>query len=316
MLTDLEKSIIKTLAYFDIFNYPLTISEIWKYLYCPHQSYTLLQVKEVLEQSQFLQSHLVAVEGFYAIRGREHTYLLRKQNNNWADRKLAKAARLARVYRFLPFIKMIAVCNSLAYSNARHDSDIDLFIVASRGKIWLARFWAVFWVRLFNLRPNEQKRRDTFCFSFFIDEAHLDISNVRLGQHDIYLAYWVQQLLPIYDTGGLYAKLLVANSWYKKCLPNSYPNQFVNEVKANKFSQIFSRALAVLFDPPVLGKLLRPLYRRVQVSIIDRNMQAMVNIDTKIIVNDFMLKFHANDRRDFFYHRWRENIRQLINPME
>ncbi len=316
MLTDLEKSIIKTFAYFDIFNYPLTLSEVWKYLYCPQQTYTLLEVKQTLENSEFLQSRLVRIEGFYAIKGREHTYLLRKQNNNWADRKLAKAVKLARLYRYAPFIKMIAVCNSLAYSNAKHDSDIDLFVITTHGKIWVARFWAVFWVRLFGLRPDDNKRKDTFCFSFFVDEDHLNINNIRLGQHDIYLTYWLQQMLPIYDPEGFYQKLLTANHWYQKYVPNSYANQFVNEVKATRFSKIFSSILAFIFDPPILGKFLRTLYRRFQASIIDRNMQSMVNIDTRIIVNDFMLKFHANDRRDFFYNRWRENIRDLLKNYE
>lgn len=313
MPSDAEKSIIKTLAYFDIFNYPLTLSELWKYLYCPHQKYTLKQLKDILEQSPFLKERLVSIEGFYALKGREHTYLLRKQNNNWADRKFAKVVRLLKIYRFLPFVKMIAVCNSLAYSNARHDSDIDLFVVTSRGKIWLARFWLIFWLRLFNLRPSRQKTRDTFCFSFFVDEDHLDISNIRLGQHDIYLTYWVQQLLPIYDPENFYSKFLAANHWQKKYLPNAYANQFIREIKNTKLALLIQKVLAFIFNPPLLGKILRPLYRRVQASIIDRNMQAMVNVDTRIIINDFMLKFHANDRRDYFYHRWRDSLRQLLS---
>lgn len=314
MLTDLEKSIIKTLAYFDVFNYPLTATEIWKWLYRPHSPATLSQVRQALNSSPELQDKISSVEGFYSLKGREHIYLLRKQNNNCAERKFAKVVRLVRLYRYLPFIKMIAVCNSLAYSNAREDSDIDFFVVATRNKIWLARFLAVLLVRVFGLRPSEEKQRDTFCFSFFVGEDHLNIHNIVLGQHDIYSPYWVQQLLPIYDPEGIYQNFLAANQWHKGYLPNSYANQFVHEVKATPLSRTIAKILAFIFDPPILSRGFYGLQRKFQTSIISRNLQEIVNVDTRVIVNERMLKFHANDRREFFYHQWRERVKQLFAP--
>ncbi|MFA5127168.1 MAG: hypothetical protein WC465_04220 [Patescibacteria group bacterium] len=312
MPSDLEKSISKTLAYFDIFDYPLTATEVWKWLYRPHSPVTLAKVRECLSSGQWLQEKISATEGFYCLKGRENIFLLRKQNNNWAERKFAKVVRLVKFYRYLPFIKLIAVCNSLAYSNARNDSDIDLFVVTSKDKIWLARFWAVLLVQLLGLRQTDKKRKDTFCFSFFIDEDYLNIQSILLGQHDIYSAYWVQQVLPVFDPENIYPKFLAANQWYKEYLPNSYANKFVYEVKATRSSRLASKILGFIFDPPFLSRGLYGLQRKFQSSIIGRNLQQIVNVDTRVIVNEHMLKFHANDRRDFFYHQWRDRVKQLF----
>jgi len=209
-MNDLEKAILKTLAYFQIFSYPLTSTEIWKWLYRPSRAHSFREVKDCLLSSKILQSEIVRQEGFYCLNGSEHTVYLRKQNNNLAERKFYKACRLLRFFRFVPFIKMIAICNSLAYSNAREDSDIDIFIVSQKNKIWLARFWAVIIVRLLGRRPQEDNNKDTFCLSFFVTEDSLDVSSICL-KNDVYMPYWMAQLMPIYDPGDYYQKFLDEN---------------------------------------------------------------------------------------------------------
>lgn len=72
MPNTLEQSIIKTLAFFDIFDYPLTLTEIWKWLYKPgkinNENPKLSDVKQALETSKFLQDKVSSVEGFYSLK--------------------------------------------------------------------------------------------------------------------------------------------------------------------------------------------------------------------------------------------------------
>ena len=41
-------------------------------------------------------------------------------------------------------------------------------------------------------------------------------------------------------------------------------------------------------------------------------LKSLVNLNTKVIVNNQMLKFHDNDRRDIFFKQWKERLSKLI----
>lgn len=316
MPSDLEKSIIKTIAYFDVFNFPLTTLEIWKWLYRPRERHSLQQVREVLASSAWLKDHLILQEGFFSLKNRGNIYLLRKQNNNWAERKFQKAIWVVKIFRYLPFVRMVAVCNNLSYSNSRDTSDIDLFVISRKNQIWLARFFCLLFLKILALRPREENRRDKFCLSFFIDESFLNMRGIMLGQHDVHFIYWFSQFLPVYDPDQLYAKLLRANSWTKEYLPNAYANDFVQKVKSTFFSRLVGRMISFLSQPPLLAHWFYNRARLLQIKIIDRNMQAMVNIDTRVIINEQMLKFHSNDRRDQYFHEWRDLVKRLLEKYD
>lgn len=316
MPSDLEKSIIKTIAYFDVFNFPLTTLEIWKWLYRPHEKYTLQQVREALASSDWLLSRLSLQEGFFSLKNRDNIYLLRKQNNNWAERKFRKTVSMVKIFRYLPFVRMVAVCNNLSYSNSRESSDIDLFVISRKNQIWLARFFCLLILKIFHLRPHAEDRRDKFCLSFFIDESYLNMQTVMLGQHDVHFVYWFAQFLPVYDPDKLYDKLLAANHWYVEYLPNIYANKFVNKVEQTFLSKRVGQIINFLVQPPVIANWLYNQSRLFQIKIIDRNMQAMVNIDTRVIINEQMLKFHSNDRRDQYFHEWKDLVKKLLDDNE
>ncbi|MDQ5938707.1 MAG: hypothetical protein QG642_397, partial [Patescibacteria group bacterium] len=71
-----------------------------------------------------------------------------------------------------------------------------------------------------------------------------------------------------------------------------------------------------LVQPPVIANWLYNQSRLFQIKIIDRNMQAMVNIDTRVIINEQMLKFHSNDRRDQYFHEWKDLVKKLLDDNE
>lgn len=313
MRSVIEQSILKTVAFFDVFNYPLTAEEIWKWLYRPGRKVSLAEVKDILETSQILQEKLNCTEAFYSLRGREYTHLIRKHHNNLAERKFNRALLLIRFYRYLPFIKMIAICNTLAYSNTGEDSDIDFFVIAQKDKIWVVRFLTIVCVHVLGLRPTVKTSRDAFCFSFFISEEVLDIQSIMMHQNDIYSPYWVAQLLPVFDREETYQKFFQSNTWITKYLPNVFPNQFAKELKPYFLSELVAKILALIFSPIFFGKWFESLYRRAQARIISRNLQEMINVDTRVIVNEHMLKFHSNDRREAFYKKWRERVHTLID---
>ena len=268
-MTSLEKSILETLAFFDVFSYPLTVSEIWKWLYKPKGRVSFLEVKQALVDSQILKDEVSQIEAFYCLKGKEYTYFRRKQNNNLAEKKFSKAIRLIKLYRLIPFVRMVAICNSLAYSNANEDSDIDFFIITKKGTIWLARFFTVLFVRFLGQRPQQSDTKDAICLTFFVDETNLNLKNICLHSNDIYMPYWIGQLMPVYDPDKLYSKFLEANKWYQQYLPNNYINQFSKQVRETKLSKLAGKIFQFIVSPPIISRWLNTFYRRLQVSIID-----------------------------------------------
>ncbi len=125
-------------------------------------------------------------------------------------RRLDAARRLAKKLRYIPGISMIAVGNSVAMYASREESDIDLFIVARPGRLWLVRAIFTLFVALLGERKTARHHRDRFCLSFFADEEGLDFSAFLL-EDDIYLAYWIATLKIVYDADTVYEKFLQIN---------------------------------------------------------------------------------------------------------
>jgi len=58
---------------------------------------------------------------------------------------LNKAHLYSKYWSYLPFVKEVYVCNSVAIGNAHSNSDIDLLIISQKNSMFLARlFWMLF----------------------------------------------------------------------------------------------------------------------------------------------------------------------------
>lgn len=290
---------LPTIAYFDIFDYPLTRQEMEKWM---------------INSELFLEGNLANPEncigqqdGFYFLKGGEDLVSIRKRRYLIAEKKYRRALFFARLFRLLPSIKMIAVCNTLAFSNTREDSDIDFFIITDSGKIWLTRFWLQSFLAIIGARPHDHgiSIKDALCLSFFITSDNLSLAGIRSEENDVYLALWISQLVPVYDPDNLYEKLWQENKWVKKVLPNVYPNKPAQRrvISKSKWSILFW-----VFTLPFWENFLA----KVQSDLFHQRIKAMANKDRRVVVNDKMLKFHTNDRLQEYNNLWREKLKKLL----
>jgi hypothetical protein len=60
MSSVLEKSILRTLAWFSVLEYPATTFETWKWLHAPGESYSLAQVDSCLRSSSVIAERIEA----------------------------------------------------------------------------------------------------------------------------------------------------------------------------------------------------------------------------------------------------------------
>ena len=98
-----------------------------------------------------------------------------KQINFNNNKSIIKAAK---ILSYLPFIKSIAVVNSLAFFNCDKKSDIDFLIITERNKIWTARALSSVLMHILGLRRYGKKVAKRICLSFYISEEKLDLSYI------------------------------------------------------------------------------------------------------------------------------------------
>ncbi len=297
MPTSLEQSLFRTLAYFVYFQFPLTAFELWKW--CDAPSVTLLDVEEALANSSWLRSRgCMEDQGFFALGNAAAWRTERLSRVTDALRKSRRASRFVKFASRLPWVKMVAVCNSLAFSFTNHESDIDLFVVTGRGAIWSTRLILAGALALLRARPGE-RAKDPLCLSFFVADDRLDLSSVKIGSKDPYFTFWIATLAPVLDRGDILAKLRGANGWMRPEIP---------------------RALSVRRAQAYVAPAVRPLpnvvrgermAERMQRARFPAALRTMMNADTRVVVSDGMLKFHHNDRRQDILSSYEALLSQL-----
>lgn len=212
-MNSLSKSILRTLAYADVFDHPLTTEEIHRFLI--EKKASLKQVEAVLSQLSKINSQT----GFCFLKGKKKIVSLRKKRERASEKKLKLAQRVGDWLRLIPWIRLVGVTGALSMKAAKEQDDIDLLIVTARNRLWLTRLLAVLLVELVakRRRPGDKEVKDRICLNMFLDEDHLGVPR---KERDLFSAHEVCQLMVLWEKGRTYQKFLKGNQWVAKFLPN------------------------------------------------------------------------------------------------
>lgn len=235
--TRLADAAVETVAYSDLFDYPLTAPEIHRYL--AGASATRRAVEELLADSRQLSHRLERVGDYYTLPGRGAIVAIRQRRAAAAAalwrRALYYGARIAA----LPFVRMVAVTGALAVDNSDPDDDLDYLIVTEPGRLWLCRAIIIGLVRL------AQRRGDVICPNYLLSERAL-----VLDSRSLYTAREVAQMVPL--TGlAVYQRLRQLNDWVEIYLPNAAGAPRAIGLPQPQPSRLRLAAEAILRTPPV-----------------------------------------------------------------
>lgn len=203
-------TILKTLAYFDIFDYPLSEKEIKNLL---HEEVGDYLFNETIKQL-LLHKIVFSLNGFYALDN-DPTKVERRLEGNMRARKLLPTAR--KIGSFLlkfPYVRGVAVSGSLSKNYADRKADIDFFIITRANRLWIARTI----LHLFKKTTFLVGRQHYYCMNYFIDEEAL-----RIPEKNIYTATEVITLLPVAGSAAM-NKFFEANAWSKELFPAYVPD--------------------------------------------------------------------------------------------
>ena len=202
---DLERSILRTVAYSDVFDYPLSHAEVHRYL-----DATAAATGEVGEALHRLTgTDLCAADDWVALAGREDLFALRQRRRRIAEDLWPAARRWARTISRLPLVRMVSVTGALAVNNVDHDADVDYLIVTEPGRVWLCRTMVVQIVRLARLGGV------VICPNWLLAADAL-----TLADRSLFAARELSQMVPL--TGlELYRRMRRLNPWAAVFLPNA-----------------------------------------------------------------------------------------------
>ncbi len=202
-LASIERAVIEALAYSDLFDFPLSIEELHRYLPLP------VNLSDLADALNSHDERFETCDGFYFLAGRETVVTIRQQREAASLSVFRRAVRFGHILGALPFIRMVGLTGSLALLNCDENADIDYVLVAARGRIWLARAFALLLGRLTALMGN------TLCPNLIIAD-HL----LEWQQRDIYSARELCQTIPLVGP-EVYARMRDANAWTNSFLPNA-----------------------------------------------------------------------------------------------
>jgi hypothetical protein len=206
-LSPLDVAILRTVAYSDLFDYPLTLDELHRYLVGLQAP--LPAVLGALHGGQLVPRYIVYHRGYVTLSDRQVIVETRLRRAEVAEGMWPKATRYGRAIAALPFVRMVAVTGTLAMDNVDVGADIDFLIVTTPHRLWLARLLTVALVHAGHLE------RLTVCPNYVIGLDSLDQFT-----HSLFTAHELAQMVPIHGL-RTYHQLIRVNAWAKQFLPNS-----------------------------------------------------------------------------------------------
>lgn len=301
----LQKSIIDTLAYFDLADFPLTKEELYGWLWQPPAvSYSdyLAVLEKIKLGSKF---------GYYFLAEQEKTVEERRRKFLISEEKLKIARRAIKIIKSVPFLRAVFVCNTVGSQQADENSDIDFFIVTEKNRIWITRLLITFLLELFRLRRSGSRVKNKVCLSFYVTTESLDLAKLRVADDDIHFAYWLNQMLPIFDPENYYLKFIEANSWTKNFLPNINQNQlcsYLPKIAESFLSKFWKKVWEKMWQGKY-GDLINNQAKKIQLAKMKFSGKSVDRGEEKgVVISDSILKFHEKDTRIEYRDAWKQKI--------
>jgi len=292
----LAEAMQRTLAYSDLFNYPLTAQEI-HYGLIEHTA-TYAEVRHELEEL-CAAGEITQHEGFFCLPGREACIDIRARRQRASAQTLRRHNASLRLIKNFPFIRGVALSGALAFQNAEAEDDLDLFLIVAPGRLWMVYFGLV-------LLMKAMGRRREVCLNCLIDSAHLAIA-----ERDFFIAHQITFLRPL-SGGEQLRDFFRVNEWCARYLPQSEPAaRITTAVYAEDAARARKRWRKMLesflrwrlFD--AVESLIFKLYRR-RIRGLTQHLHAQA-----IVAEPGQIKLFTNNHRFRLQQRLEQRVQEL-----
>lgn len=209
--SSLESEILRTLAYFDVFSYPLTKKQVYAFLSCNFASQ-----KEFDEAVAGLldAGRIRSDRGYYFFADRpEAVVSSREENEKRAAEMFRRAGWVSLFLRQVPYVRAIFVTGSLSKNVAHRSSDIDFMIVTTPDRLWICKMILTAFRRIVLFNSNKY-----FCINLMVSEDSLTYHH-----RNVFTAIEIATTRVLWGVSN-HQKFLSVNDWIAEYLPHWQPD--------------------------------------------------------------------------------------------
>lgn len=221
----------------------------------------------------------------------------RNKKNEHIDQFTTKINKFWNLYKSLPFISEILLCNSITFNSIKEDSDIDIFIITKKNKLRRARFFSELYLTILWQKRFKKNKKQKFCLSFYTREDNTNLYPIMLkNKSDIYLWYRLAHLVPLYQEIQNDDWIYKANPRFSAIFPN-HPQKYCINIWTKIFTwkTFFKKIIEFLFGW-LFWKTIEQLIKYIRKPILRYKTKKLWDKWKWIIVNDKMLKFYDDKR--------------------
>jgi hypothetical protein len=208
--------------------------------------------------------------------------------------------------QFLPFVRMVALCNSLSFYDAEKKSDIDIFVITEKNRLFIARSFLWLFLQILGIRRHGDKIAGRFCLSFLISKDNLNLKSIKL-EDDIYFIFWLRLMRPLIGQ-NTYREFIKENKWIHEYFHYEI-DQKLHLLPESKFLLILQKILEFPLKGR-LGNLIENILMKWQIKRAKNKADKLQN-SHGVIISKSMLKFHDNDMRKKYSLIWKKRLSQF-----
>ena len=233
-----ESCILKILAYFSVFDYPLTSDEIRRFL---HPAAQIASLENALT-NLVTAGCVFKVNGFYLLRNDLKLVKKRQEGNLRAEQLLPKAIKIGQFLCRFPYVRGVGISGSLSKMDASEKADFDFFIITKANRLWIARTFMHLFKKLTFIIGTQHH----FCMNYYLDEKALKLRDQNIytavetitlipvggkGMHDFFAANnWVGEWFLDYPSAMNDWQFKKRGSWFKSAIERMLNNRMGNQL--------------------------------------------------------------------------------------
>lgn len=302
MMLSKQQYILATVAYADIFDYPLRSDELRRWL-------IRLPLTHLPKKLTGVEQYVRRAGTYVVLPGKRNIVNVRAARRRIAEIKWRTARSTVGYFRWIPTVQLIGVTGGLSVDNARAADDIDLFFVTARRTLWVTRFMVTMVSEIMGIRrrPNERSVKNKICLNMFMAEDALSLPQ---PDRDLFAAHEVLQMVPLWARGNTYQKFLSANRWVRYFVPNAwvYRNHELRIMNHGKKQNVTWFLFIIQYSCFIL-QLFEPLARTLQLWYMQKHR-------TTEIIEPGILRFHPKDARVWVKKKFVKRLKRYDVPLD